>query len=173
MVTFKDSPVHLSGAQLQEKQQAPDFELRASDLTSVSLSVFEGSLKILNVFPSLDTGVCKQSVLIFEEKLEALLGQDVILIHISKDLPFAQSRFCSAHSLNKAVTLSAFDSSFGVDYGLLIEEGPLRGLLARAVFILDKNNQIIYKELVHEITQEPNYGKALENLENFLKPKGS
>ncbi|MCH9632858.1 MAG: Thiol peroxidase [Chlamydiae bacterium] len=170
MVTFKDNNVELAGKRLYEKDIAVDFELCGSDLKRVSLNAYEGQIKILNIFPSLDTGVCEKSVIEFQNRLENF--DNLILIHISKDLPFAQSRFCLAKELKSATTLSAFDSSFGKDYGLLIATGPLKGLLARCVLILDEHNQIIYEELVQEITQEPNYGAVIENLENYLKPKG-
>lgn len=169
MVTFKGNPLELVGKTVEEKEQAKEFELCGSDLKRVSLNAFEGKIKIFNIFPSLDTGVCEKSVLEFQKRIADL--DQVLLIHISKDLPFAQSRFCLAKELKSVVTLSAFDSSFGEDYGLLINNGPLKGLLARCVLILDAQNTILYKELVHEITQEPNYGAVIEFLENFLKPK--
>lgn len=170
MVVFKNDEIKLKGSLVQEKEKAKDFELVTSDLKRVSLSAFEGKVKILNIFPSIDTGVCEKSVIQFQERLKNF--PNVSLIHISKDLPFAQSRFCQAKKFTNAITLSAFDSSFGEDYGLLIASGPLKGLLTRCVLILDEKNQIFYKELVYEITQEPNYGAVLENLENYLKPKG-
>ncbi len=169
MVTFKDNDVELVGDAFHEKDSAKDFELCTSDLERVSLCAFEGKIKIFNIFPSIDTGVCEKSVLEFQKRLEDF--DNTTLIHISKDLPFAQSRFCLAKELKGATTLSAYDSNFGKDYGLLIGTGPLKGLLARCVLIVDEHNKIIYKELVHEITQEPNYGAVIENLENFLKPK--
>lgn len=169
MVTFKGDPIELEGEPLVDKKKVKDFELVSSDLKRVSLSSFEGKIKVLNIFPSIDTGVCEKSVLSFQEKLEHY--SNAILIHISKDLPFAQSRFCLAKELKKAQTLSAFDSSFGQDYGLLIKTGPLKGLLARCVLLLNKNNELIYHELVREITNEPNYGALIENLENYLNPQ--
>ena len=169
MVTFKENNVELCGKQLHEKDSAPDFELCEVDLKRVSLNAYEGQIKVLNIFPSIDTGVCEKSVIEFQNRLEDF--DNLTLIHISKDLPFAQSRFCLAKELKSATALSAFDSCFGEDYGLLIGSGPLKGLLARCVLILDEHNQIIYKELVHEITQEPSYGAVIENLENYFKPK--
>lgn len=169
MVTFKSNEIELKGTPVHEKETAKDFELCASDLTQVSLNAYEGKIKILNIFPSLDTSVCEKSVLEFENRLDDF--DNLVLIHISKDLPFAQKRFCQTKKLKYAVTLSAFNSSFGEDYGLLIQSGPLKGLLARCVIILNEHNKIIYKQLVHEITEEPNYGEVIENLENYLKPK--
>lgn len=170
MVTFKGDEVKLVGNGFKEKEFAKDFELCGADLKRVSLSFFEGKVKVLNIFPSIDTGVCEASVIQFQKRLESF--SDVYLIHISKDLPFAQKRLCLAKKLDHAVTLSAYDSDFGKDYGLQIENGPLKGLLARCVILLNEKNQVIYKELVSEITSEPNYGALLENLENYLKPKG-
>lgn len=169
MVTFKGDSIKLQGPALVDKQKVKDFELVASDLKKISLTAFEGKIKILNIFPSIDTGVCEKSVLSFQEKLEHY--SEAILIHISKDLPFAQSRFCLAKELKKAQTLSAYDSSFGEDYGLLIKTGPLKGLLARCVLLINENNELIYHELVREITDEPNYGALIENLENYIKPQ--
>ena len=169
MVTFKDNPIELIGTTIQEKDQAENFELCGSDLKRIGLNAFEGKVKILNIFPSLDTGVCEKSIIEFQKRVAGF--NEVVLIHISKDLPFAQSRFCQAKRQPSANTLSAFDSSFGEDYGLLIGSGPLKGLLARCVLILDSQNKIIYKELVREITQEPNYGAVIEFLETYLNPQ--
>ena len=169
MVTFKGNDVELIGDFPHEKDMAKDFELSSPDLKRVSLSSLEGQIKVFNIFPSLDTGVCEKSVLEFQKRLEDF--DSVTLVHISKDLPFAQSRFCLAKELKSAKVLSAFDSTFGEDYGLLIGSGPLKGLLARAILILDEKNQIFYEELVSEISQEPSYGAVIENLENYLKPK--
>lgn len=167
MVTFKADPIKLSGHGVHERKLAPDFELAGGDLKRVSLNAYEGKIKILNIFPSLDTGVCSKSVIEFQKRLSHF--NNIVLLHISKDLPFAQSRFCTEHHLKSAVTLSAFDSSFAEDYGLKIMSGPLKGLLARCVIILDESNHVLYQELVPEITQEPNYGAAIEFLENNLK----
>lgn len=165
MVTFKGEAIKVSGSGQKENQTAKDFELVAQDLKRVSLNSFEGKMKILNIFPSLDTGVCAKSVEEFQDRLKNF--SDLVLIHISKDLPFAQGRFCASKGFKGAVTLSAFDSTFGKDYGLLIENGPLKGLLARCVILLDEHNKVLYQELVHEITQEPNYGALIEHLENI------
>lgn len=168
MVTLKGEPISLDGKLIEEGQTAPDFELVNSKLERVSLSAFEGKLKILNIFPSVDTGVCALSLKKFQEKVLQFKEKDLVVLHISKDLPFAQSRFCLNEGQKDVQTLSAFDSSFGKDYGLLIETGPLKGLLSRCVIILDAHNKIQYVELVSDITQEPNYGQAFESLENYL-----
>lgn len=161
MVTFKGEQINLLKETLDEGQSAPDFELVEKDLKRISLSAFEGQVKILHCVPSFDTMVCAQSF----KNLHTRLGDqpDISLLHISKDLPFAQERFCQANKA-KATFLSAFDSTFAQDYGLLIATGPLKGLLARCLYVLDAQNKILYKELVSEITQEPNYGALMEKL---------
>ncbi len=169
MVTLKGEEVLLEGTLPKENETVPEFELITQTLERVSLNAFEGKIKILNIFPSLDTGVCAKSLKEFQERVTN--SADLVLLHISKDLPFAQSRFCLAEGQKGAETLSAFDATFGEDYGLLIKNGPLKGLLARAVILLDAQNKLLYHELVHEISEEPNYGLLLENLENNLKHK--
>ncbi|MCH9633406.1 MAG: Thiol peroxidase [Chlamydiae bacterium] len=167
MVTLKGNELILKGNMPDD--QAPDFLLVNQKLERLSLSAFEGKIKVLNIFPSIDTQVCAHSIKEFQERITN--SNDLVLLHISMDLPFAQKRFCLAEKQQEAHTLSAFDSSFGEDYGVLIENGPMKGLFARAVFILNAQNKMIYHELVSEISEEPNYGQALENLENYLKPK--
>ncbi len=167
MVTLKGEEILLEGTFLEEGERTPEFELVTQKLERVSLNAFEGKVKILNIFPSIDTGVCAKSLKEFQERVSN--SDDLVLLHISKDLPFAQSRFCLAEGQKEAQTLSAFDATFGEDYGLLIKNGPLKGLLARAVLLLDKHNKLLYSEVVHEISEEPNYGQLLENLENHLK----
>lgn len=161
-VLFKGNPIKIHNTLPSIGKEAPDFTLVKGDLSEATLSSLKGKKKILNIFPSLDTGTCAASVENFEHKSSAL--GDAILLNISKDLPFAHKRFCEAKGIKKGETLSAFRSSFGKDYGLEIADGPLKGLLARAVLVLDEQNHVIYAELVSEITQEPNYNKAIEAL---------
>jgi len=135
----------------------------AKDLSDVALSQFAGSRKVLNIFPSIDTGVCAASVRKFNQ-LASELNNTVVLC-ISADLPFAQSRFCGAEGLNNVVTLSTLrGAQFLADYGVAISAGPLAGLAARAVVVIDENDQVIYSQLVNEITEEPDYDAALAAL---------
>ncbi len=166
MVTLKHDPVQLVGKPVEVKQEAPNFELVDQDLKRVSLSAFEGQIKVLNCVPSLDTEVCAKSFIEFQRRIEPF--PNCSLLHISKDLPFAAKRFCKAMKQNNARILSCFDSTFGKDYGIEIATGPLKGLLTRWVALLNQNNEIFYTQLVSEITQEPNYGAVIENLENYL-----
>ncbi len=161
-ITLKGNKIHTTGNLPAINTKAPDFVLVKQDLSEVNLGAWPGKKKILNIFPSIDTAVCAMSVKKFHQ--EAMHHKDVVIINISKDLPFAQKRFCGAEGIENAVTLSAFRSSFAKDYGVEISDGALKGLCARAVLVLDANNQVLYKELVPEIAQEPNYAKALETL---------
>jgi thiol peroxidase len=158
-VKFKGAPVATFGELPKEGNAAPKFVLTRGDLSEAVLEDYGNKRKLLNVFPSLDTSVCAASVRKFNEQAAQLLNK--LVLHISMDLPFAQARFCQAERIGSSEPLSAFRSSFPRDYGVLMTEGPLKGLLARSIFILDENNQLIYKELVDEITHEPNYGRAL------------
>ena len=142
---------------------APEFILVDSDLNDVSLSNYDGKNIILNVIPSLDTPVCQKSTKIFNEKASAL--SDVIILAVSADLPFAMKRFCSTESIESVKPLSMMRSrNFAKDYGVLLVDGPLAGITARAVIVIDKNKKIIYSELVQEIANEPNYEAALNCL---------
>lgn len=159
---FKGQPVELSGEFLQVGDLAPDFHLTKSDLTGFYLKDMKGKNVVLNIFPSLDTNVCATSVRKFNE----IAGQmpNTVVLAISKDLPFAHARFCSTEGINNVITLSDFRSSdFGENYGVLMEEGPLYGLFARAVVVLNPEGKVIYTELVPEVTEEPNY-KAVLNV---------
>lgn len=138
---------------------APDFTLVAADLSEKTLADYAGKTVILNIYPSIDTDVCAASTRAFNAHADSL--DNVEILCISKDLPFAQSRFCGAEGLEKVSTLSAFRSSFGTDYGLEITTGPIKGLLSRAIIILNGTGEIIYSEQVPEIAQEPNYDAAL------------
>ncbi len=158
---FKGSPVGLDGEFIRTGAQAPDFELVKNDLIPLTLSSLKGQRVVLNIFPSLDTGVCAASVRRFN-KLAASLP-DTVVVAVSKDLPFAQSRFCTTEGIDNVVPASAFrDSAFDGAYGVRMADGPLRGLLARAVVVIDRDGRVVYTELVPEITEEPDYDKAVE-----------
>lgn len=160
---FKGQPVAINGTFLQPGDKAKEFTLVANDLAEKSLSDYQGKRKILNIFPSIDTGVCATSVRKFNQ-LASQLENSVVLC-ISADLPFAQSRFCGAEGLDNVVTLSVFSApGFSKDYGVEMTSGPLKGLTARAVVIIDENDKVIYSELVDEISHEPNYDAALNAL---------
>lgn len=139
-----------------------DFELVDGDLSVKKLSDFEGKRKLINIFPSIDTGVCASSARKFN--VEAGELDNTVVINVSKDLPFALSRFCAAEGLDHVETLSDFRGHFGTDFGVEITDGPMKGLLSRAVIIADENNKVIYTEQVPEITQEPNYDEALSKV---------
>lgn len=159
-ITFKGSPIQTNGELPAVGSAAPDFSLVQTDLGELELSELKGKKVVLNIFPSLDTGVCAMSVRKFNEKAAAL--PDTVVLCISKDLPFAHARFCSTEGIDNVKPLSAFRCDcFEKGYGLLITEGPLRGLFARAVVVVDPDGKIAYTELVPEITQEPNYDAAL------------
>lgn len=160
---FKGSDVKLIGSFVEVGTKAPDFELVKGDLSNLSLKSLAGKRVILNIFPSLDTAVCATSVRKFNEKAGSL--ENTVVLAISKDLPFAQSRFCTTEGIENVIPLSDFRySKFDEVYGLRMENGPLAGLLARAVVVIDEKGIVKYTELVPEITQEPDYDKALAAL---------
>jgi thiol peroxidase len=141
--------------------KAPDFRLTKEDLSDVSLKDFGGKKKIVNIVPSLDTGVCAASARKFDHEVASL--PDTVLLTVSNDLPFAMARFCKAEGLTNVVSLSQLrDRKFGSDWGVAITSGPLEGLLSRAVVVLDADNRVVYAEQVPEIKQEPDYAKALQ-----------
>nr|WP_038334605.1 thiol peroxidase [Kingella kingae] len=158
-VTFKGTPVEVQGTLPQVGQTAPDFTLTATDLSDKTLADFAGKRKILNIFPSIDTGVCATSVRKFNEHAANL--NNTVVLCIAADLPFAFARFCGAEGIENVVSLSSFRSTYGADYGVNLAGSPLRGLTTRAVVVLDENNQVLHAELVAEIGQEPNYDAAL------------
>lgn len=159
-ITFKGNPIHTAGDLPAKGATAPDFQLTKTDLSDVSLKDFAGRKKILNVTPSLDTGVCATSAKKFNEAVSKL--DDTVLLNVSADLPFAAGRFCESNGLKNVVALSTFRSpDFAQAYGVRIADGPLAGLTARAVVVLDAQNQVLHAELVPEIAQEPNYEAAL------------
>lgn len=161
---FQGSPVTLAGEFVQVGAQAPDFSLVKGDLTSFTLADVKGKYALLNIFPSMDTGVCAASVRRFNQ-LASQMGNTVVLA-ISKDLPFAQGRFCTAEGIENVIPLSdyRYTSDFGEKYGVLMSDGVLCGLLARAVVIINPEGKVVYTELVPEITQEPDYEAALAAL---------
>lgn len=143
-------------------EKVKSFILVKNDLSEVTLEDYAGKRKVLNIFPSIDTGTCAASVRNFNKKSAEL--KNTVVLNISMDLPFAQARFCGVEGIKNAVTLSAFRSNFSKDYQLEIIDGPLKGLCSRVVIILDENNNVLYSEQVEEITNEPSYDRALEAL---------
>ena len=159
-ITLKNNPITTSGNLPKIGESAIDFSLIGKDLKAVSLQDFEGQRLILNIFPSIDTGICAQSVRMFNEQAAELENTKVLCI--SRDLPFAQNRFCGAENIKNVLTLSDFSSgTFGEDYGLTIMDGALANLHSRCIVVLDESHNIIYTEQVDEITSEPNYQTAL------------
>jgi len=162
-ITFKGNAVQTSGELPVKGALAPDFALVKSDLSEAKLSDFKGKNVVLNIFPSLDTGTCAASVRRFNKEAAAL--ENTVVLGISADLPFAAGRFCSAEGIENVITLSTFRSDdFGKNYGLLMTSGPLKGLLARAVVVVDPSGKVIYTELVSEIAQEPDYHSAINSI---------
>lgn len=162
-VTLGGNPVKTSGELPQVGTMAPDFKLIKTDLSTASLSDYKGSQVVLNIFPSVDTGTCAASVRAFNAKASGLENTKVLCI--SRDLPFAQKRFCGAEGLDNVENLSDFNTgSFGKDYGLELSESVLSGLHSRVVIVLDENGTVKYAEQVAEIADEPNYDAALAAL---------
>ncbi|MFA5650568.1 MAG: thiol peroxidase [Proteiniphilum sp.] len=162
-ITFKGNPVQTVGNLPAVGTVAPDFTLVSGELADVSLSDFKGKNVVLNIFPSLDTGVCAASVRRFNKEATGL--NNTVVLGISADLPFASGRFCSAEGIENVITLSTFrDNAFGNDYGLLMSDGPLNGLLARAVVVVNPEGEVVYTELVPEIAQEPDYHSAINSI---------
>ena len=155
-VTFKGSEVKTNGSLPAVGTTAPDFKLVGAGLNEISIADFKGKRVVLNIFPSIDTGVCAASVRNFNKMAAA--DDNVVVICVSKDLPFAASRFCGAEGLDKIITTSDFRyNNFATDYGVLMTDGPLAGLMARSVVAFDENGKVVYNQLVPEITEEPNY----------------
>ncbi len=162
-ITLKGNPINTSGDLPSVGGKAPDFKLIANDLAESTLATFNGKKKLLNIVPSLDTPVCAVSTKKFNETAEK--RSDVAILTISADLPFAQKRFCEAENTTSVKTLSMMNNpAFAKDYGMLIVDGPLAGVSGRAVMVLDESDKVIYTELVPEITQEPDYEKAISAL---------
>ncbi len=162
-VTLKGNSIHTTGDLPAIGTQAPDFNLTKLDLSNISLNDYRGKRVILNIFPSIDTGTCAQSVRQFNSKASKLVNTKVLCV--SRDLPFAQNRFCGAEGIENVEMLSDFkDGNFGKNYKLVFIDGPLQGLLSRSVIILNESGQIVYTEQVSETVDEPNYEAALEAL---------
>ncbi|WP_333696220.1 thiol peroxidase [Flavobacterium sp.] len=162
-ITLGGNPIHTAGELPKVGTKAPDFQLVKTDLSVASLQDYAGSKLVLNIFPSIDTGVCATSVRTFNQKASTLENTKVLCI--SRDLPFAQKRFCGAEGIENVENLSDFKTgSFGDNYGLTITDGPLAGLHSRVVIVLDENGIITHAEQVPEIATEPNYEAALSVL---------
>jgi len=163
LVHFQGNPVSVAGSIPQTGSKAQAFTLVAKDLSDVVLSQFAGKRKVLNIFPSTDTGVCSASVRKFNQLATEM--DNTVVLCISADLPFAQSRFCGAEGLSNVITLSTLrNPEFLEQYGVGIAEGALKGLAARAVVVIDENDTVVFSHLVNEITTEPDYAAALEAL---------
>ncbi len=159
-VTLGGNAIQIGGTLPQVGTTAPEFKLVAKDLSDTTLETFAGKRKVLNIFPSVDTPTCATSVRKFNERASQL--NNTVVLCISADLPFAQSRFCGAEGLDNVQTLSTMRGrDFLQNYGVAIESGPITGLTARAVVVLDENNKVLHSELVSEIKNEPNYDAAL------------
>jgi len=159
-ITHKGNPIHTSGDLPAVGAKAPDFKLTGGDLKDVSLADYKGKKKILNIVPSLDTAICATSTRKFNEKAGAL--PNTVVLVVSADLPFASKRFCTTEGLQNVVPLSLMRSKeFAQSYGVLIQDGLLAGITARAVVVLDENDKVIHRQLVPEIGQEPDYEGAL------------
>jgi thiol peroxidase len=162
-ITLEGKEIHTSGELPPVGQPAPDFKLVDKDLNDVSLATYAGKKKLLNIVPSLDTPVCATSTKKFNDF--AAGRDDVVMLVIAADLPFAMTRFCGAEDIDKVVPLSMMrDRNFAKDYGVLITDGPLAGITSRAVVVLDQDDKVVHTEMVPEIAQEPDYDKALAAL---------
>lgn len=161
-VTFHGSPAHTIGELPAVGSKAPAFELVGADLGSLTSASLAGRRVVLNIFPSVDTGVCATSVREFNKRASGLTNTTVVCV--SKDLPFAQVRFCGAEGLDDVVTASAFRSTFGEDYGVTLTDSPLAGLLSRAVVVLDGDATVLYTQQVPEVGEEPDYEAAVAAL---------
>ena len=159
-ITLKGNAIQTIGELPAKGTKVPDFELVKNDLSKASMKDFAGKRLVLNIFPSLDTGICAASVRHFNKEAAGLKNTQVLCI--SRDLPFAQARFCGTEGINNAITLSDFATGqFGKDYQLEITTGPMAHLLSRAVIVLDENQKVIYTQQIPEIVDEPNYEAAL------------
>jgi thiol peroxidase len=159
-VTLRGNPIHTNGELPKVGVPAPDFKLTTGELKDVTLADYKGKKKILNIVPSLDTPTCATSTRKFNEKASSLANTVVLVV--SADLPFAAKRFCSTEGLANVHPLSLMrDKNFAKDYGVLLQDGPLQGICARAVVVLDEGDKVVHTELVREIANEPNYEAAL------------
>lgn len=160
-ITLRGNPINTVGELPAVGASAPEFTLTGTDLGNVESGQYSGKAVVLNIFPSVDTPVCATSVRTFNERAAA---SGVAVVNVSKDLPFALKRFCGAEGIENVVSASAFRSSFGEDYGITITDGPMAGLLGRAVVVVGADGSVTYTELVPEIGQEPDYDAALAAL---------
>jgi thioredoxin-dependent peroxiredoxin len=159
-ITLKGTTIHTSGSLPKLGSKAPDFKLTKGDLGDVSLADYAGKVKILNIVPSLDTSTCALSAKRFNEEIKKLDG--AVVLNVSRDLPFAQARFCKSEGVDAVVPLSMLrDLTFGEAYGATIADGPMAGLLSRAVVVIDSEDRVVYTQQVPEIGSEPDYGSAL------------
>jgi len=162
-ITLQGNEIHTNGDLPAIGEKAPDFVLVDKDLNNVKLDEYVGKKKLISIVPSLDTPVCASSTKKFAEF--AAERNDVVILIVAADLPFAMSRFCSSESVENVVTLSMMrDKSFAEEYGVLIQDGPLAGITARAVVVLDSDNDVVYTQLVGEIAEEPDYDAAIKAL---------
>lgn len=160
MATFKGEAVTLYGSNLKVGDSAPSVQLVGKDLSKVQVGGAQGMYQIINVVPSLDTGVCAVQARTFNQKAASLPNAKVFVVSV--DLPFAQGRFCSVEGIENLIVASDFiEKEFGKKYGLLLESSPLRGVLTRAVIVVDPQGKVVYQEICDEITNEPNYDNAL------------
>ncbi len=162
-ITLHGTPINTNGELPAVGSQAPDFVLTDADLSDLSLADFAGKKKLLNIIPSIDTPTCATSTRVFNEQLGG--RDDVVVLVVSADLPFAQSRFCGAEGTADVKPLSMMRSKqFADDYGVMIQDGPLAGITARAVVVLDTDNKVVHTEMVTEIADEPDYPAAIATL---------
>lgn len=162
-ISFRNEPTTTSGELPAVGSALPSFELVGGDMNTVTDADFAGKRIVLNIFPSVDTGVCAQSVRRFNEL--AAGAENTVVLCVSKDLPFAQQRFCGAEGIDNVVTASAFRSTFGEDFGVIMEGSPIKGLLARSVVVTDADHNIVYTQLADDIANEPDYEAAKAALE--------
>ena len=162
-ISFRNEPTTTSGELPAVGSALPSFELVGGDMNTVTDADFAGKHIVLNIFPSVDTGVCAQSVRRFNEL--AAGAENTVVLCVSKDLPFAQQRFCGAEGIDNVVTASAFRSTFGEDFGVIMEGSPIKGLLARSVVVTDADHNIVYTQLADDIANEPDYEAAKAALE--------
>lgn len=161
-ITLAGTPCNTSGDLPTVGSKAPAFTLVATDLSRKTLADFAGKKVILSIFPSIDTGICAKSTHVFSERVKG--NDSLVFATVSADLPFAAKRWCAAEGVDNAMTLSSFDGTFGLDYGMRILDGKMMGVLGRGVLVLDENGTVLHSELVPDIVQEPNYDAALAAL---------
>lgn len=158
-ITLQGNPMETVGTLPEKGQDAPAFTLSGADLGDIKLSDFAGQRLVLNIFPSVDTGTCAASVRQFNERVSGLSNTTVL--NVSLDLPFAQARFCGAEGLDKVQNGSSFRSNFGEEYGVTVKNGPMAGLLSRAVVVINEDGKVLHSEQVAELANEPDYEAAL------------